>query len=195
MLLLQTLLVWNFSSLDAGEEQSGGAAAGREKRDRGGEQRAHPQRRGPAALHGKAMVGAGGGRRRAGGAAAAPLSRGVIPRFCGGSCRGGARRARRGRPGLASRRRAGAAVRVRSLFPVPARGWGPVAAEGPCGGSAGVAAATAERASGGSALRRCAPGRCPPCAAAVSASPKFAGEPPARHVPEGLFYCYFIFAT
>ncbi|KAM6379301.1 xylosyltransferase 1 isoform 1-T1 [Pluvialis apricaria] len=55
VLLLQTLLVWNFTSLDAGEEQRGGAA-GREKRDRGGDQRAHPQRRGPAAPHGKAMI-------------------------------------------------------------------------------------------------------------------------------------------
>ncbi|KAK4813570.1 hypothetical protein QYF61_010495 [Mycteria americana] len=55
VLLLQTLLVWNFTSLDAGEEQRGGAA-GREKRDRGGDQRAHPQRRGPAAPHGKAML-------------------------------------------------------------------------------------------------------------------------------------------
>lgn len=53
VLLLQTLLVWNFTSLDAGEEQRGG----REKRDRGGEQRGQPQRRGPAAPHGKAMVG------------------------------------------------------------------------------------------------------------------------------------------
>ncbi|RMC17741.1 hypothetical protein DUI87_05406 [Hirundo rustica rustica] len=51
VLLLQTLLVWNFTSLDAGEEQRGG----REKRDRGGEQRGQPQRRGPAAPHGKAM--------------------------------------------------------------------------------------------------------------------------------------------
>ncbi|KAF4800876.1 hypothetical protein TURU_039785 [Turdus rufiventris] len=53
VLLLQTLLVWNFTSLDAGEEQRGG----REKRDRGGEQRGQPQRRGPAAPHGKAMQG------------------------------------------------------------------------------------------------------------------------------------------
>ncbi|KAM6250070.1 xylosyltransferase 1 [Porphyrio hochstetteri] len=56
VLLLQTLLVWNFTSLDAGEEQRGGTAS-REKRDRGGDQRAHPQRRGPGAPHGKAMDG------------------------------------------------------------------------------------------------------------------------------------------
>ncbi|XP_071616515.1 xylosyltransferase 1 isoform X1 [Heliangelus exortis] len=55
VLLLQTLLVWNFTSLDAGEEQRGGTN-GREKRDRGGDQREHPQRRGPGAPHGKAMM-------------------------------------------------------------------------------------------------------------------------------------------
>lgn len=79
VLLLQTLLVWNFTSLDAGEEQRGGAA-GREKRDRGGEQRAHPQRRGPAAPHGKAMVGAGGGAAapRAHGASRLPGGRGEV---------------------------------------------------------------------------------------------------------------------
>lgn len=161
VLLLQTLLVWNFTSLDAGEEQRGGAA-GREKRDRGGEQRAHPQRRGPAAPHGKAMVGAGGGRRE---------GQRLRPRLTASRCtsvEGAAREARgswgeRGAvaPGLASRpssspsppppgfvgsfrRRAGAVVRVRSRrvgsHPRPGS-WLPApparpAAKGPCGGSA-----------------------------------------------------------
>ena len=71
VLLLQTLLVWNFTSLDAGEEQRG--ASGREKRDRGGtaagsEHRAQPHRRGAGAVHGKAMVRAGATRGRGRGA-------------------------------------------------------------------------------------------------------------------------------
>ncbi|XP_067407152.1 xylosyltransferase 1 [Emydura macquarii macquarii] len=59
VLLLQTLVVWNFSSLDSGEEQRAGG--GREKRDRGGgggessDHRAHQHRRGPAAFHSKAL--------------------------------------------------------------------------------------------------------------------------------------------
>ncbi|KAH1184430.1 hypothetical protein KIL84_015046, partial [Mauremys mutica] len=64
VLLLQTLVVWNFSSLDSGEEQrAGGGGGGREKRDRGGgagagessDHRAHQHRRGPAAFHSKAL--------------------------------------------------------------------------------------------------------------------------------------------
>lgn len=121
VLLLQTLLVWNFTSLDAGEEQRGGAA-GREKRDRGGEQRAHPQRRGPAAPHGKAMVGAGGGRRE---------GQRLRPRLTASRCtsvEGAAREARgswgeRGAvaPGLASRPSS-------SPSPPPPASWAPSAA-------------------------------------------------------------------
>lgn len=84
MLLLQTLLVWNFSSLDAGEEQRGG----REKRDRGGEQRGQPQRRGPAAPHGKALV--GGERERRCLSASGGTSAGTAARATRGS-RPGAR--------------------------------------------------------------------------------------------------------
>lgn len=90
MLLLQTLLVWNFTSLDAGEEQRGG----REKRDRGGEQRGQPQRRGPAAPHGKAMV--GGERERR---CLTAVSHGVWRHFCRDCGAGNLGRARRGRPG------------------------------------------------------------------------------------------------
>ncbi|XP_067162646.1 xylosyltransferase 1 [Apteryx mantelli] len=61
VLLLQTLLVWNFTSLDAAEEQRDGGGAGREKRDRGGapagDHRAPQPRRGPAALQGEALDG------------------------------------------------------------------------------------------------------------------------------------------
>lgn len=204
VLLLQTLLVWNFTSLDAGEEQRGGAA-GREKRDHGGDQRAHPQRRGPAAPHGKAMVGAGGGRRREG----ERLRPFLAALLCGGGCPGGAGklgRARRGRSGLVSPHPAwalpDAAAQVprcgSSPGPSPAA-WAPRApgtgsGGGPCGGSPGG--------------RRCSAGRgdasCPvpgaPSAPPAPRSGRFSipelrGEPPARYGPEGLLYCYFIFST
>lgn len=134
VLLLQTLLVWNFTSLDAGEEQRGGGA-GREKRDRGGDQRAHPQRRGPAAPHGKAMVGAGGGRR--GGSGCAPLPRRVSALLRRGLPAGAGKlgRGRRGRPGLAS--------------PHPA--WAP------------PAAAQVPRCGSGPAAWASTRGRCPGC--------------------------------
>lgn len=110
VLLLQTLLVWNFTSLDAGEEQRGG----REKRDRGGEQRGQPQRRGPAAPHGKAMVGGGAG---------AAVSHGVWRHFCRDCGAGKLGRARRGRPG-ARVPRVGASRRCRAAGPVLPRSGG-----------------------------------------------------------------------
>lgn len=194
VLLLQTLLVWNFTSLDAGEEQRGGAA-GREKRDRGGEQRAHPQRRGPAAPHGKAMVGAGGG-------AAAPRAHGAS-RLPGGRGEVGTREAR----SPESRRPAWAPP---AAAQVPRYRWVP---------HPGLTAAVPLPAHGGSA-RGCSGSRCtrmlspsltsssflcppllssPRCPFGSVRSgrvsvPNFPGGPPAPTRSRGvLFHCYFIF--
>lgn len=184
VLLLQTLLVWNFTSLDAGEEQRGG----REKRDRGGEQRGQPQRRGPAAPHGKAMV--GGERERRCLTASGGTSAGTAARGSWGE-RGAVA------PGLAfPAARVGASRRCRGAGPVLPRscpGPAPVRRERPAGPRCGA--------------RKCILGIDPvpspregslvpfPAlpAAGIPASPNFAGEPPAPHRPRGLFRCYFAF--